>query len=106
MKTIFGRKSFSAIKTILKVRMERMMSGAVFSLNKRLSRYRRHLRGRSQPDCAVLYGIGLARRSCFSQKKTLQGTRYLPDVGASLESGNDRIGDVAVIPAASESIAV
>ena len=99
MKTIFGRKSLLAIES------QKSAAGAeicvLFLPREGFSRYRRPLRGRSQPRLAVHHGSNVDRGSSPRETKMRQSSRYLPNDCASLEPGHDRIGDVAVVPATS-----
>ena len=82
------------------------MISAVFLSNEGLSGYRCYLRGGSKPRCANHHGSSARFGSYFREAEALQGSRYLPDDGASLELVDDRTGDVAVVPATSEASAV
>ena len=85
--------------------MERM-SAVSFFPNEGLSRDRCPLWGRSQPRRATHHGAGFDRGRSSRQAKTLHTSRNLPDGGAAIEFVNDRIGDVAVVPATSKASAV
>src|SRR5713226_9486707 len=104
MKTIFGRKSLPAIEDHESVGGADECCG--FLSNEGLSRDRCPLRGRSQPRRAAHHGSSVDRRRSSSQTKTLHSSRNLPDDGAALEFVDDRIGDVAIVPATSKASVV
>src|SRR5713226_8100672 len=104
MKTIFGRKSLPAIEN------QELVGGAddqcCLSFREGVSWYRRHLCGRSQPHRAAHHGSSADRGGSSRKAKALQGSRDLPNDGASPEPVDDRISDVAVVSATSEASAV
>lgn len=53
----------------------------------------------------LIMGSSVDRECSFRQTKTLHSSRYLPDDGVALEFVDDRIGDVAVVPATSKASA-
>ena len=55
---------------------------------------------------ATHHGTGFDRGRSSRQAKTLHSSRNLPDDSAAIEFVNDRIGDVAVVPATSKASAV
>ena len=68
-----------------------------------LSRYRRQLRGRSQLRRAADDGSFARYWSHSGKTEAVQGSRYLPSDGASLELVDDRTGDVAIVSATGEA---
>src|ERR1700686_5505584 len=102
MKTIYSDGRVCRILRIVNLWVERMIGGVVFS-NEGISWHRRHLRGRSQPGRAAHHGNGFDRGDSSREAQTLQGSRHLPNDGASIELVDDRTGDVAVAPATSEA---
>jgi len=104
MKTIFGQKSVLAIES------QKSAAGAeicvLFLPRAGFSRYRRPLRGRSQPRLADHHGSNVDCGSAPRETKMLQSPRYLPNHCTFLEPGNNRTGDVAVVPATSGTGAI
>src|SRR6266851_6133236 len=104
MKTIFGRKSLPAIEN------HESVGGANeccwLLSNEGLSRDRCDLRGRSQPRRAAHDGNSLDRGRSSRQTQTLQSSRNLSNHGAAPEFIDDRIGDVAVVPATSKASSI
>src|ERR1700730_1804870 len=104
MKTIFGRKSLPAIEN--HESMGRPNDCCWLLSNEGLSRDRCHIRGRSQPRRTAHHGNGPDRGRSSREAQTLQSSRYLSDDGAALEFIDDRIGDVAIVPATSKASAL
>src|ERR1700682_1995014 len=104
MNTIFGRKSFPAIENHESVGTENECYRLVS--NEGLSRNRCHIRGRSQPRRAAYHGNGPDRGRPSREAQTLQSSRYLSDDGAALEFVDDRVGNVAVVPATGKASAI
>ena len=104
MKTIFERKSLLAIES------HKSGAGAdicvMFIPRERFPRYRRPLRGRSEPRLADHHGSNVDRGSAPRETKMLQSSRYLPNNCTVFEPVNDRTGYVAVVPAASGTITI
>ena len=80
-----------------------MIDCAVFVASQRISRDRRHLRGRCQPCGPVADGRGTGSGGHSGKTKTLPSARHLSDDGAVLELVDDWTRDVALVPATSES---
>src|SRR5438876_11568976 len=99
MKTIFGPKSLQVTNQW----MELMIDCGPFVASQRISRDRRHLRGRCQPCGPVADGRGTGSGGHSGKTKTLPSARHLSDDGAVLELVDDWTRDVALVPATSES---
>jgi hypothetical protein len=102
MKTTFGRKRLLAIENREFI-AKRVINGVALISGKAFSRDRLRFPGRYQSRCATHHRGNVDCRDFSREAQTLQGSRNLPDDCASLESADERAGNVAIVLATSEA---
>lgn len=97
------RKSLQATKSNTNREMEPLISNVVFFPNEGVSRHRRNIRSRPKPDRTDSHGRRTRYRGPSREAKALHRAWDLPGERAALESFDDRIGHVALVPRTSRA---